>query len=333
LIVPVLLCVAFFTLAERQIMASMQRRFGPHVSGFGGVLQPFWDGLKLGVKEPVLPDSSSSGAFFAAPMIAFVLAQVAWCAILVSDAAFGGLVVMAISSLSVYGIMLAGWASNSKYAFLGCLRSVALMVSYELSLGSALLSLALLTTDATGMKSLSFHTMTGSVASDYDVLGSVGHRGMLLPLFLLFLMMWGVVWIWHHVGALEYDLLLLSVVTVQPDSMEGPTPVSWHTLMLVSVLLDCPFLLFTALLAIPPAHSLLHKFFLPWGLGTHMPVLATLFLVFTLAIGLVFASLASIPFLSGVHVGTGHALLCLVSLFAVHELLVPAPHRMHPTRR
>jgi NADH:ubiquinone oxidoreductase subunit H len=187
LIVPVLLCVAFFTLAERQIMASMQRRFGPHVSGFGGVLQPFWDGLKLGVKEPVLPDSSSSGAFFAAPMIAFVLAQVAWCAILVSDAAFGGLVVMAISSLSVYGIMLAGWASNSKYAFLGCLRSVALMVSYELSLGSALLSLALLTTDATGMKSLSFHTMTGSVASDYDVLGSVGHRGMLLPLFLLFL--------------------------------------------------------------------------------------------------------------------------------------------------
>lgn len=159
LIVPVLLSVALFTLAERTVMASMQRRYGPNVSGIGGLLQPFYDGLKLGVKEPILPDSSSAGAFAASPMISFVLSQVAWAGICISDASFQGLVLMAISSLAVYGVMLAGWASNSKYAFLGCLRSVALMVSYELSLGAALLSIGLFVTDATGMKNLNFSEM------------------------------------------------------------------------------------------------------------------------------------------------------------------------------
>jgi NADH:ubiquinone oxidoreductase subunit H len=76
--VPVLLSVAFFTLAERQVMASMQRRFGPNVSGISGVLQPIYDGLKLGVKEPILPESSASGAFSAAPMISFILSQISW---------------------------------------------------------------------------------------------------------------------------------------------------------------------------------------------------------------------------------------------------------------
>jgi NADH:ubiquinone oxidoreductase subunit H len=156
MIVPVLLCVAFFTLAERQIMASMQRRFGPQVSYFSGVLQPFWDGLKLGVKEPILPELSSSGAFSAAPMISFVLSQVAWCGIFLSDSAFQGLVIMTLSTLAVYGMILAGWSSNSKYAFLGCLRSVALMVSYELSFGSALLSVALFTDDGTGISVSTF---------------------------------------------------------------------------------------------------------------------------------------------------------------------------------
>ena len=153
---PVLLVVAFLTLAERQLMASMQRRVGPQVSGFGGILQPFWDGLKLGVKEPLLPELSSSGAFAAAPMISFVLSQIAWVPLFLADACFGGLVIMALSSLSVYGVMLAGWASNSKYAFLGCLRSVALMVSYELSLGACLLCVALFTVDSTGMKCFNF---------------------------------------------------------------------------------------------------------------------------------------------------------------------------------
>lgn len=159
LIVPVLLSVAMFTLAERTVMASMQRRYGPNISGFGGVLQPFYDGLKLGVKEPILPDSSSAGAFAASPMISFVLSQVAWVGICISDASFQGLVLMAISSLAVYGVMLAGWASNSKYAFLGCLRSVALMVSYELSLGAALLSIGLFVSDSSGMKCLNFQEM------------------------------------------------------------------------------------------------------------------------------------------------------------------------------
>lgn len=173
--VPVLLCVAFFTLAERQLMASMQRRLGPHTSGLGGVLQPFWDGLKLGVKEPILPELSASGAFSAAPMISFILSQISFCGIFISDAAFQGLVLMALSSLGVYGVMLSGWASNSKYAFLGCLRSVALMVSYELGFGAALLSISLFLTDSSGMKSLNFFD-----ASPYV-------QFALLPLFFIFL--------------------------------------------------------------------------------------------------------------------------------------------------
>jgi NADH:ubiquinone oxidoreductase subunit H len=161
--VPVLLSVAFFTLAERQVMASMQRRFGPNVSGISGVLQPIYDGLKLGVKEPLLPESSAAGAFSSAPMISFVLSQISFGAIFISDASFQGLVLMALSSLAVYGVMLAGWASNSKYAFLGCLRSVALMVSYELSLGVALLSIGLFLTDSSGMKCLNFYDAPSSV--------------------------------------------------------------------------------------------------------------------------------------------------------------------------
>jgi NADH:ubiquinone oxidoreductase subunit H len=163
LTVPVLVCVAFFTLSERQIMASMHRRYGPQVSGFGGLLQPFWDGLKLGVKEPLLPSLSSYGAFSAAPMISFILSQVSWGGILISDGSFGGLVLMALSSLAVYGVLLAGWASNSKYAFLGCIRSVGLMVSYELSLGAALLNIGLFLTDPTGMRTLCFYEAPSSI--------------------------------------------------------------------------------------------------------------------------------------------------------------------------
>lgn len=179
LTVPVLLCVAFFTLAERQIMASMQRRWGPGVSGIGGILQPFWDGLKLGVKEPILPELSSSGAFSAAPMISFVLSQISWCGIFMTDCQFQGLVIMALSSLAVYGVMLAGWASNSKYAFLGCLRSVALMVSYELSFGAILLSLGLFVMDSTGVKCLNF---ADTPSNGY--IGMDGSSWLLSPLLL-----------------------------------------------------------------------------------------------------------------------------------------------------
>ena len=116
--VPILLVVAFTTLFERQVMASMQRRMGPQTSGIGGLLQPFYDGLKLGVKEPILPELSASGAFSTAPMIAFILSQVSLSIIFISDSSYQGIILMALSSLAVYGVLLAGWASNSKYAFL-----------------------------------------------------------------------------------------------------------------------------------------------------------------------------------------------------------------------
>lgn len=173
--VPVLLSVAYFTLAERQVMASMQRRSGPNVSGFNGLLQPLYDGLKLGVKEPVLPELSASGAFSAAPMIAFILSQISFCGIFINDCAFQGLVLMALSSLGVYGVLLAGWSSNSKYAFLGCLRSVSLMISYELGFGAALLSISLYLTDSNGMKSLNFAEASNNI------------QWSLLPLCFIFL--------------------------------------------------------------------------------------------------------------------------------------------------
>jgi len=154
--VPILLVVAFTTLFERQVMASVQRRMGPQTSGIGGLLQPFYDGLKLGIKEPILPELSASGAFSIAPMIAFVLSQISLSILFICDSSYQGLILMALSSLAVYGVLLAGWASNSKYAFLGSLRSVALMVSYELGFGAVLLSICLFLSDSTGMKSLNF---------------------------------------------------------------------------------------------------------------------------------------------------------------------------------
>jgi len=124
--VPLLLAVAFLTLAERKVMASMQRRLGPNVWGFAGILQPFWDGLKLIVKEPILPSSADQPLFIWAPLLTFIVSQIAWAAIptgsVVCDLNLGALYLLAVSSLGVYGILLAGWSSNSKYAFLGCCR-------------------------------------------------------------------------------------------------------------------------------------------------------------------------------------------------------------------
>lgn len=155
-IVAVLLTVVFFTLAERQVMAAMQRRYGPNVSGLGGVLQSIYDGLKLGVKEPVLPDTSMVGAFVIAPPLMLVLSVLCFCVFFCSDSTYQGLLIVALSGLSVYGVLLSGWSSNSKYAFLGSIRSVAQMISYELGFGACLLSLCLFFTDDTGMKSLNF---------------------------------------------------------------------------------------------------------------------------------------------------------------------------------
>ena len=141
LVVPLLVAVAYLTLAERKVMASMQRRIGPNVVGFFGILQPLADGLKLLIKEPVLPSSANTVVFLAAPVVTFLLALISWAVIpfgegmVLSDLDIGMLYIFAISSLGVYGVIMAGWSSNSKYAFLGALRSTAQMVSYEVSLG------------------------------------------------------------------------------------------------------------------------------------------------------------------------------------------------------
>jgi NADH-quinone oxidoreductase subunit H len=144
--VPLLLAIAFLTLAERKVMASMQRRKGPNVVGVLGLFQPIADGLKLLVKEPVLPSSANLVIFLFAPVLTFLLSQVAWAVIpfgeglVLADLNVGLLYVFAVSSLGVYGIIMAGWSSNSKYAFLGSLRSAAQMVSYEVSIGLVLIT-------------------------------------------------------------------------------------------------------------------------------------------------------------------------------------------------
>jgi len=149
LIVPLLIAVAYLTLAERKVMASMQRRKGPNVVGFFGLLQPLADGLKLLIKEPVLPSNANTLLFAAAPILTFLLSLISWAVIpfgyglVLSDLNVGVLYIFAISSLGVYGIILAGWSSNSKYAFLGALRSAAQMVSYEVSIGLILITILL----------------------------------------------------------------------------------------------------------------------------------------------------------------------------------------------
>jgi NADH-quinone oxidoreductase subunit H len=147
IVVPLLIAVAFFTLAERKIMAAMQRRSGPHIVGFWGLLQPFADGLKLLTKQTIVPNKSQRLLFLIAPVYTFGMALSAWAVIpydnhiVLADISLGVVYLLAISTLSVYGIIIAGWASNSKYAFLGALRAAAQMISYDVSLGLILLSI------------------------------------------------------------------------------------------------------------------------------------------------------------------------------------------------
>jgi len=149
--VPVLLTVAYVTVAERKTMASMQRRLGPNIVGYYGLLQAFADALKLILKEYVSPTQANLGLFFLGPIITLIFSLLGYLVIpygpglALNDLNLGILYMLAVSSLSTYGILLAGWSANSKYAFLGSLRSTAQLISYELILSSAILLVVMLT--------------------------------------------------------------------------------------------------------------------------------------------------------------------------------------------
>jgi NADH-ubiquinone oxidoreductase chain 1 len=178
-VVPALLVVPFTTIAERKTMASMQRRLGPNIVGYYGLLQAFADALKLILKEYVSPTQANLILFFLGPIITLIFSLLGYAVIpygpglTIGDLSLGILYMLAVSSLSTYGILLAGWSANSKYAFLGSLRSTAQLISYELILSSAILLVILLT------GSLNLTVIVESQKAAYMVLP-------LLPVFIIF---------------------------------------------------------------------------------------------------------------------------------------------------
>lgn len=149
IIIFLLVAVAYYTLAERKIMASVQRRLGPNVVGPWGLLQPLADGLKLIIKEVIIPKRANSILFLLSPFLTFILSILGWAVIpfgfgiIVSDLNLSILYLFAVSSIGVYGILLAGWSSNSRYSFMGSVRSAAQMISYEISMGFTLIGVCL----------------------------------------------------------------------------------------------------------------------------------------------------------------------------------------------
>ncbi|MDE0851443.1 NADH-quinone oxidoreductase subunit NuoH [Yoonia sp.] len=170
-LIPLLVALAFLMYADRKIWAAVQMRKGPNMVGPFGLLQSFADFLKYIVKEIVVPAGADKGVFFLAPMISFVLAVVAWSVIpfndgwVVSEINVAILFVFAVSSLEVYGVIMGGWASNSKYPFLGSLRSAAQMISYEVSLGLIIIGVIL----STG--SMNFGDIVAAQDTGYGILG------------------------------------------------------------------------------------------------------------------------------------------------------------------
>lgn len=178
-LVPILLAVAFITIIERKVMGSMQRRIGPNIVGYYGILQPFADALKLVVKEQIFPSQSTKSLFIFAPIIALIFSLLGWgiipfgSGLTLSDFSLGILYSLAISSIGVYGILFAGWSANSKYAFLGSLRSTAQIISYELVYSSAVLSVI-------------FLCGTFNITEIIEAQQSIWYIIPLLPIFILF---------------------------------------------------------------------------------------------------------------------------------------------------
>jgi NADH-quinone oxidoreductase subunit H len=149
IVLPMLIAIAYLTLIERKVIGAMQRRKGPNVVGIFGILQPFADALKLMIKETILPSIANRIIFLIAPVITLALSLMSWAVLpldmglVISDINLGILYIFAVSSLGVYGIIISGWSSNSRYAFLGALRSSAQMVSYEVSIGLIIISILL----------------------------------------------------------------------------------------------------------------------------------------------------------------------------------------------
>ena len=182
IVVPVILCVAYLTLAERKVIGFMQLRIGPNRVGPKGLLQPFADVLKLLIKEVIIPSGASKFLFVIAPMLSLMPALAAWAVmpftdkLVLSNIDAGLLYVLAITSMGVYGVIVAGWASNSKYALLGAMRSAAQIVAYEIAMGFALVCVLMMS----GSLNLSM-----IVEAQRTRLGILGWN--LIPLFPMFM--------------------------------------------------------------------------------------------------------------------------------------------------